>query len=202
MKILDLFPSKVVIDVLDNIPDNYIESCKDTILNKLDLLSVKDSPQDFISDDQYILNRFPELKSQILKHINYYASLLPCKTVEHQICSSWAYISKKNNITNNFHKHGNSNLSGVFYLTEGAPITFTEKHRFEQSFPFYPGDGEGKSSDVDIPIKSKQLIIFPSYLDHAIKINKIEGDRISIAFNVVPKGEIGNRTSKLIIHEI
>ena len=202
MKTLNLFPSKVIIDVLDNIPDNYIENCKDIILNKIDLFSIKNSPQDLISEDQYILNRFPKLKSQIVKYINYYASLLPCKTVEYQICSSWVYVTKKNNISNNFHSHINSNLSGVFYLTEGAPIIFTEKKQFEKLYPLYPGDKEDNSSDVNIPIKSKQLIIFPSYLEHAVKPNKIEGNRISIAFNAIPKGEIGNKTSKLIIHEI
>ena len=194
MKTLKLFPTNVIIDVLDNIPNNYIEHCKDVILNS-NLLKAGDS--DLITKNQYILDKLPKLKNQILKYINIYSSTLPLVKTEYQISSSWGYLTKLNNKEDAYHKHGNSNISGVFYLTKGASINFYNEPFNEDNFPFFTGTSLNASNNISIPIKEKQLILFPSYLHHCVGANKNNDNRVSIAFNAIPKGEIGDLTRKL-----
>jgi len=197
MNVLELFPTKIGINILDNIPDSYIEYCKDIVLNKSNLMAAGDS--DFVTENQYILDKLPKLKSQILKYINSYSSLLPLIKAEYQISSSWGYLTKLNNQENSYHKHGNSNISGVFYLTKGASLNFFNDPFNESNFPFFTGTSPSSSNNISIPIQEKQLILFPSYLYHCVGTNKNNNDRISIAFNAIPKGEIGGSTQKLNI---
>ena len=204
MKVFDLFPTKVLTDIID-IPDNYLDYAASKLLSKDSLVGIIDSDKDYVSHDQHILDKVPLLKKQITKYINHYASMIKLRTVEYQISTSWVYVSRKGNRKGNWHKHINSNISGVFYLTEGAPIAFTNYEDLQTQYPFYPGDGEkGDESGQEfiMGIHPKQIIIFPSYLYHSIKEQKSDEERISIAFNAIPLGEIGDITTKLTINEI
>ena len=195
MKTLELFPTLVDIDVLDNIPDDYIKQCKDTILNQKSYVKFDTSPNDYVTSDQYILDKFPPLKDIIIKYINQYVAKFPYPSPNYKISSSWGYISKFNNLKNNWHSHTNSNISGVFYLTKGASIAFNQTFLTKQ-YPFAIG---GDQNHIELEIQEKQLVIFPSYLDHCILENKDNSNRISIAFNSIPTGEFGEITSKLNI---
>jgi|TARA_X000001388_G_scaffold77434_2_gene78230 uncharacterized protein (TIGR02466 family) len=204
MKVFDLFPTKVLTDTID-IPNDYLDQVTDKILDKDNLVSIMHSDKDFISHDQHILDKVPLLKKQITKYINYYASIIKLKTVEYQISSSWVYLSRRGNRKGNWHLHINSNLSGVFYLTEGAPIVFTNYEDLQKQYPFYPGDGKNgdeSGEEFILPIYPKQIVIFPSYLYHSVKEHEFDKERISIAFNAIPLGEIGDVTSKITINKI
>jgi hypothetical protein len=39
------------------------------------------------------------------------------------------------------------------------------------------------------------LIFFPSHLQHKIGLQRVDSDRIAIAFNIIPVGIIGNDDS-------
>jgi|TARA_B100000900_G_scaffold367616_1_gene344234 uncharacterized protein (TIGR02466 family) len=199
MKTLELFPTLIDIDVLDNIPDDYIKQCKNIILDEKRLGYASDS----VTSDQYILDRFPPLKDVITKYINQYVAKLSHTLVNYKISSSWGYVTRFNNAKENLHHHNNSNISGVFYLTKGASIAFSNNF-LNDKFPFKTGltfktlDNR-PNGVIELEIKEKQLIIFPSYLPHCVLENKDDSYRVSIAFNSIPSGEFGDITSKLNI---
>ena len=113
MKVFDLFPTEVLTDIID-IPDNYLDYAASKLLSKDSLVGIIDSDKDYVSHDQHILDKVPLLKNQIIKYINHYASMIKLRTVEYQISTSWVYLSRRDNRKGNWHKHINSNISGVF----------------------------------------------------------------------------------------
>jgi hypothetical protein len=49
------------------------------------------------------------------------------------------------------------------------------------------------SSSWWVPVGSKELILFPSEVPHAVPVNETEKVRVSLAFNVFVRGQIGNK---------
>jgi len=91
------------------------------------------------------------------------------------------------------HNHGNSVISGVLYLQmpKGASATrFWRKDRGDTYFLAH--DGTGDTTDyncqyIDLNnVTAKDMVLFPSYLNHSVEDSGVDEDRISIAFNVVP----------------
>ncbi len=41
----------------------------------------------------------------------------------------------------------------------------------------------------EISVRSGDLVMFPGYLKHSVKINQSEQDRLVLAFNIASKGE-------------
>ena len=93
------------------------------------------------------------------------------------------------------HWHGNSILSGVFYISaleEHDRIYFynEKKSAIEltpKNFNIF------NSSAWWIPVKENDLILFPSDLEHGVNTVTLDHTRISLAFNVFVKGEFGNK---------
>jgi hypothetical protein len=50
---------------------------------------------------------------------------------------------------------------------------------------------------MDIVNENNVLILFPSDLEHSIEKNLSEENRYSLAFNILPLGEIGSEDSKI-----
>ena len=107
------------------------------------------------------------------------------------IIGLWGNIMKKGGWQYK-HNHGNSVMSGVVYLQmpENAPATrFWRKERGDTFFLGH--DGPGRTTDynseyIDLKnVKAGDIVLFPSYLTHSVEESG-EGDRITLAFNVVP----------------
>ena len=45
--------------------------------------------------------------------------------------------------------------------------------------------------NLQVPSKLKQLILFPSHLDHSVSSHNSDNERVSIAFNIIPLGKYG-----------
>jgi uncharacterized protein (TIGR02466 family) len=202
MGLLHLFPT--VIYSHDSLGISPLES-KEYInyLNNINYTSLSSS--DHISENDNLLNNslFDNLKSNILHHCKNYLISQKHKFEDLQFSCSWAYISKKGNIGGNLHHHSNAYVSGVYYLTEGTDLIFHD-FRYEELYGFRPEyDTPSKDplySYCKIPIKKDQLILFPSNLAHAIDHIQDNKRRISIAFNIIPKGKFGKFTSSLYIN--
>ena len=104
-----------------------------------------------------------------------------------KISNMWAIINTGGS-TNSKHQHGNSTLSGAYYVR--APencgdIVFYDP-RPAPVF-YYP---ETVSSNLlnahinSITPKEGALILFPSYLDHSVNENISNQERIVISFNI------------------
>jgi len=163
------------------------------------------SPSDKVSIDQRILDKeiFASLKNNILDHCKKYLNSQKHNFEDLLIASSWAYISKKNNQAFTFHRHANSYISGVYYITSGSDLIFNEE-KYEELYGFEPSynttNNEPLNKFYKLPVKKDQIVIFPSNLIHAI--DKVQSNelRMSIAFNIIPKGKFGKFTSNLYIN--
>ena len=103
---------------------------------------------------------------------------------------AWININQKHHL-NQTHSHGNSVLSGVYYIKtpEGCGnINFWHPavdlmardwdFNFQSNFNIY------NSSKWWVPAKEGMLYIFPSWLKHYVEPNTNDEERISISFNV------------------
>ena len=94
------------------------------------------------------------------------------------------------------HKHPNSYISGVFYLTDSNSRTVFRQYSSWSSFDGmrYVNFNPTKSANefyFHNP-KKGQLLIFPSSLSHSVEKNKEIKERFSISFNAFPSGRIGD----------
>jgi uncharacterized protein (TIGR02466 family) len=147
------------------------------------------------SDSLNILN-FQELhriKKFIQEHLDNFRKNVMC--IENTLFPTISWLNKNPNNTDHFrHFHVNSIVSGVFYMTDDpAPIEFfNETNLMYNPLKFYPNKiNEYNSTRFETRVQKKHLIIFPSYIDHAVKKNICSQDRISLSFNTWTDGTIG-----------
>ena len=143
--------------------------------------------------------KFKELADKVLEYSNDYAKNMKWNT-ELYIVSMW-YNSMKQHEDHRPHSHGNSLLSGVYYPT-GTPshpsIEFFDKRGVGIIDPTLAKEG-GDSSAFTVenstswhyPVIPNSILIFPSWLQHWVSVNKCEIPRISISFNIMIKGQAG-----------
>jgi uncharacterized protein (TIGR02466 family) len=172
-------------------------------LNEEELLFIKNNKKNIfksdnnsLSEDTYILNNpvFNNLKKELLKNVkNYFNKIIcPSNNITPYITQSWiTYTEEKEH--HNKHDHQNSLISGVFYVEANKNydnIKFFKKEttmlRIEtKDFNLF------NSGSWWFPVETSQIILFPSYLSHCIENKKGKDTRISLAFNVFVKGELG-----------
>ena len=106
---------------------------------------------------------------------------------------SWANRSDANTgDRHDFHRHPMSYLSGIFYLTKGAPTIFIDPVKDREWGQFHLDGYPDKDCKLFTHLGPGGLIVFPSYVIHGSEPN-YEVDRFSIAFNTFPQGEYGGQ---------
>lgn len=147
------------------------------------------------SDTLNILN-FQELKrikDFIQIHLDKFRKNVMC--IDNNLFPTISWLNRNPSNTDHFrHFHVNSIVSGVFYMTDDpAPIEFfNEKTLMYNPLKFYPNAyNEYNSTRFETRVQKKHLIIFPSYIEHAVKKNICSHDRISLSFNTWVDGNIG-----------
>lgn len=131
-----------------------------------------------------ILESTPYFSKVINKHCKEFLKYLNL-TTDFEIKESWVNISKPMNFQH-FHIHDTYDISGVYYYQTNCndgEIVFNNPslvNRFHKL-----------TSKLDSSISYKpeigKLIIFPSFLEHAVYHNTSKSERISISFNGVLK---------------
>lgn len=156
-----------------------IRSVEDNILEHKELENVKKFIQSGI--DMYV------------KHI-----ISPTnENLEFYITQSWTNYTDTGDFHHK-HAHPNSLISGCLYVNadkDADSITFYNPHSPYKriSIPskqFNPYNSESWW----IPIETGELIMFDSSTEHMVENTKSTETRISIAFNVFVKGEIGDNS--------
>jgi uncharacterized protein (TIGR02466 family) len=156
-----------------------------------------------ISNTLNILREYEKLKGLKIKidqAINNYSEIIignsECKF---ELTTSWATQSKPGQSSEE-HRHSNNMFSAVYYnetINDGGVIRFYLCHS-PSSFELKPKKYTVFNSNYwDLPIKEKTLIVFPSYLKHAIMKNNSSQTRYSIACNYHPIGQYGQGDSEL-----
>lgn len=142
------------------------------VLNKIELSNIK----------KFILE---QLKGFITKTIN------PRYDLKFTITESWMNYTDKGE-HHHRHTHPNSIISGVFYFEtlNNDNITF---HKTPKAFSFDVKEfNVFNSPSWNVPIVPGMLLLFPSYLEHSVPVNKQDKTRISLSFNTWCKGKVSN----------
>ena len=89
------------------------------------------------------------------------------------------------------HTHPGALISGCFYLAsskDSAPITFCDPRGFDKYIHYdqIPGRNTPYPLDTEFWIKTPPgtLLMWPSWLEHYVPLNKSAGDRITLVFNL------------------
>ncbi len=151
------------------------------------------------TSNKYILNSITDLKEELILHVNLFAEkYLKVKNAKFYFLNSWIVKHHPNDFAQS-HFHGNSLLSGVYYLkTEknSGDIKFIKKYDEQRIFPTsitpdYSEYNYTNSDNIKLSPEKGNVIIFPSTLMHEVTKNKSKDIRYSLAFNVFFKGSFG-----------
>jgi uncharacterized protein (TIGR02466 family) len=149
------------------------------------------------SNDKNILenNVFKNLKEDLYLRVkDYFDKIIsPVNNVTPYITQSWLNYTETNQFHHK-HQHPNSLVSGVFYIN---------CHEEYDRINFYNDNYKAILLDVKnynlynaeywwYPVKTGDIILFPSSLSHMVETKQGNNTRISLAFNVFVKGNIGN----------
>jgi len=153
-----------------------------------------------MSEDKYIFNdKLQDIKEFCEDHIDNYVKEVhnPRKDLEFYITQSWLNYTKLGG-SHGMHTHQNSWISGVFYLSapEGNGISFYDPNmiikRILKIDSSLENPSQWQGEKLTVPLKTNQLVLFPSWLGHAVDPNPEQNiTRLSLAFNVFFTGPIG-----------
>ena len=112
-----------------------------------------------------------------------------------RITQSWLNKNKPNE-SHPSHFHPNSYLSGVFYIRclPNDNIGITNRLEGMYNTMIFPikNSTAWNANEVKVSVEEGDLVLFPSWVLHFVNLNEtINEDRISLAFNTFPIGELG-----------
>ena len=113
-----------------------------------------------------------------------------------RITQSWLNKNKPNE-WHPIHHHSNCYLSGVLYISclPNDYINLTNRSNGNYDNMEFPKKKNTiwNSNGAVVDVKEGDLILFPSWIPHSVNRNETKNrERISLAFNTFPIGEIGN----------
>ena len=195
MNYVDIFPIVIGETILSDISDDQIEQYK----IYMDGLEYEGNDGLYRGSlDQRVLDKpiFSQLKSLIIKNAKEYFDTHGLIYEDIEIVNSWATRTDIDEAST-MHTHANSYLSGVYYLQESSNINFynpTDNLWMFQLLKKYKKDQPYTYSFTYYPPVKNSLIFFPSFLAHKVEISKRD-NRKSIAFNIIPRGKMGENTA-------
>jgi len=186
-----IFPTPIYISKLDR------------ELTPLELKFVDKSKNDFYKNDgnitssnNYILNEKPfvNIKKEINLRVQDYFNKVLSNTdsITPYITQSWLNYTETNQYHHK-HAHPNSLVSGVFYIN--CDDKFDKIKFFNDGYKTFKLEikewNVWNSESWWFPVKTGDIILFPSSLTHMVETKEGTNTRISLAFNVFIKGTVG-----------
>ena len=196
-----IFPTSIFCfdDVLEQ---EYIDSMKDDIINqsKINAEQRQANWQSVKNNKLYELPKYKELGKMALNACIKYIDLLEYKLDDIELTGMWSNVLKPGE-THPPHTHSNNFISGVYYVqADNNPntpaINFIDPRG--QTCVLQPQQKRYtlyNSTKYSVSAKVNRMILFPSWLSHFVPINYSKSDRISIAFNAMLKGKVGEPTN-------
>jgi uncharacterized protein (TIGR02466 family) len=194
--VITIFPTSVMRKTFD---DSFTDEQLDIFINTEKIRNQFNTQ----SKDSYILN-MPELeniKNFCMEGVQeYFDKIIGAKDdVKPYITQSWLNWTDTNE-SHHQHYHGNSVVSGVFYISteQDDSIDFIR----DEIFPYILIPKEYtlyNSLTCKVFAEEKVLLLFPSHLKHQVRVREGSKMRISLAFNTFVKGKIG---SKELLNEL
>ena len=187
-----LFPTPIYITKLtrqfSNKENKFIEKSKlDTYKNEGYLTS----------NDNCILNSktFISLKKELDEIVKDYFNkvISPSNNIKPYITQSWLNYTEQTQY-HHTHAHPNSLVSGVLYINadkDNDKIKFF-KTMYQMIKPEIKEYNLYNSETWWFPVKTLDVVLFPSSLTHRVEVKQGTNTRISLAFNTFIKGTVGN----------
>ena len=158
------------------------------------------------SNDSYILNtkQFSNIKKELDIAIKDYFNKIisPKNKITPYITQSWLNYTDTNE-HHHKHNHPNSLVSGILYLNANEKFDKVEFYRDDYNMikPEIKNFNFFNSESWWLPVKTGQIMLFPSSLSHSVSIKKGTNNRVSLAFNVFIKGGVGslNDLTRLVL---
>jgi uncharacterized protein (TIGR02466 family) len=194
-EIANLFPIPLYAK-FDAVPDYKVECLREFI--NLPPHELVDNWGD-VSINNYFLNqeKCQDLKNQLLLYVNDMANNVLGFAGEYAITQSWV-STKRPYQSHQLHTHPNSIISGVYYfdnVEDTSSITFVKTNTTTLTYSLKPiSNGEHNmytAEEIHINVKNNMLLLFPSYLQHRVSINETQVNRYSLAFNCMPRYQLG-----------
>ena len=105
-----------------------------------------------------------------------------------KISNMWAIINTGGS-ANSRHQHGNSTISGAYYVRApkncGDIVFYDPRPAPVFCYPEAKGSNLLNAHINSITPEEGALILFPSYLDHSVNENLSNDERIVISFNII-----------------
>lgn len=188
MPVEAIFPTPIYYSVVDNL-DNISREI-DAALSKTNFsykpewgtthhMSDPSFSQNFIVD-----NNLTTFQDTLQQHMQQYFNEMGCpKQCTYKIKSSWSSLFKPRDF-GHVHAHGYNDISGVYYHKtnnhDGDIFFLSPNTHLATSYCYEHTHWVWEHK----PLQGK-LLLFPSWLQHGIKTNETEDERISISFNIV-----------------
>jgi len=168
------------VDVIQKEIDEYIGSLTDVELTN----PWGDTVQTTFKYGNYtrILDKTPILLSEIKDHCYEFLKKINYQTSNINVRESWCNIGGANSFQH-FHLHGDTDLSGVYYHQ-------TNSHDGDIVFrnPSLVNRFHKLTYNIDNSVNYKpevgKILLFPSFLEHAVYHNNTDHKRISVTFNI------------------
>jgi uncharacterized protein (TIGR02466 family) len=148
------------------------------------------------SSDRNILDSYPDIKAYLENFSLSCLKDLYRYFVDIKITTSWFTRSLPNGRTND-HSHCNSWFSSVLYFDEyeessNKLVLNTDAPRILIS---QKEENLFNGHSLTLPPQSDMIVLFPSEVRHYTTTNKSNKTRYSLAFNIMPKGFVGEGDS-------
>jgi len=184
-----IFPAGAVVRYQNSAPG-------DIALDDLEFFPNIASGTESTSQDRNILDeqRFAPLASFLRDCIKDYLDNVYCYRYEQfEIIHSWVNRAPEGGYQR-MHYHGNSIVSGVYYLkadaTQSAPLMFDKPELNTQPYIAIATREQTlfTANRIAYPSATGTAYLFPSQLRHGYEVPNRGGERISLAFNVMLSG--------------
>jgi uncharacterized protein (TIGR02466 family) len=128
--------------------------------------------------------KLKNVKQSIMHHCGNYMSYMNVKeNYRPAIMSSWLTLTKPGQYSH-IHDHGTNHISGVYWFKtnrQDGDLLFRNALKALKCNPI----GATVTNEVQYNPDPGRIVMWPSYLDHAVKENTTQDDRISLSFNIV-----------------
>jgi len=202
-KIHNLFPTLLY---QNNIPvkKEWIEYAENSSMCRMPI-----GNGDF-TENKNVLDDLKDLKQEIHNCVNQYVfdyMKVSDNQFELTILNSWINRHNSGDWAQS-HFHGNSIISGVYYLKTNnstGQISFNRPAPsggfLTSSFYFNLKElTEYNCDNYTLKPEDGDILLFPSHLEHSVGKNESIDTRYSLAFNVFFKGTIGKNEHELTVH--
>lgn len=127
---------------------------------------------------------------------------LKVRSEEIIVTNCWANVNFRDH-AHHRHTHPNNLISGVYYAKippQSGKIVFIDpRPQANVMIPAVTGYTPQNSAKHTFNVAEGRLLLFPSWLEHYVEEHGADEERISIAFNLVPKGRMGVESGSLDI---